>query len=140
MMKNKYAYRLEEMTKFIAHLETYFGSFSTSTFLPQILNSANETNMANMISQSAALALQYDSRGMTSFSRYSSDGVLPSTISTSNSGLSATSMPFMPSSAYDTSKFESNIYSEMNRSNSKCLTYISTWKISKIINTLVEPS
>ena len=85
-MKNKYAYRLDEMNKFIAHLEAYFSSFPSSTFLPQILS-----NSASSFEKKA------DER-VPLYSRNFSPDMLPAMPSFAKE-LSPTSAPFRPSSS-----------------------------------------
>ena len=86
LMKNKYAYRLDEINKFIAHLEAYFSSFPSSTFLPQILN-----NAASSFDKKA------DER-VPLYSRNFSPELLPA-MPTFTKELSPTSAPFRPSSS-----------------------------------------
>jgi hypothetical protein len=97
LMKNKYAYRLEEITKFISHLETYFSSFTTATFLPQILGSSH--------------SFDNSSHGDEKFNYYSQDSnnsstLFPSVGNNNNNGpftkeLSPTSLPFKPISGIE---------------------------------------
>ena len=86
LMKNKYAYRLDEMNKFITHLEAYFSSFPSSTFLPQILGTSGPS-----------FEKKAEER-MPLYSRNFSPDLLPA-MPTFSKELSPTSAPFRPSSS-----------------------------------------